>query len=95
MPDNPAYNSVRVILSVLEEKGYVKHRRQQRRYLYSPVLSPGKATRSAMRHLLKTFFGGSSSRAILTLLDMSARRLTKEELREIAEWVDKAKEEAE
>ena len=95
MPDDPAYNSVRVTLGILEKKGYVKHRREKRRYLYTPVLAPDTATRSAMRHLLKTFFAGSPSRAILTLLDMSAARLSREELAEISQWVDKAKEEVE
>ena len=51
MPDEPAYNSVRVTLSSLEGKGYVKHRREKRRVLYSPVLSPARATRSAMSHM--------------------------------------------
>lgn len=94
MPDDPAYNSVRVTLGILERKGYVRHRREKRRYLYAPVMEPDTATRSAMRHLLKTFFEGSSSRAILTLLDMSAARLSQEELVEISQWIDKAKEEA-
>ena len=94
MPDGPPYNSVRVTLGILERKGYVKHRREKRRYLYTPVLAQDTATRSAMRHLLKTFFGGSSSRAILTLLDMSAARLSKEELAEISQWIEKAEEEA-
>ena len=95
IPDRPSYNSVRVTLGILERKGYVKHRREKRRYLYAPVVAPDTATRSAMRHLLKTFFGGSPSRAILTLLDMAAARLSKEELSEISQWIDKAKEEAE
>ncbi len=95
MPDSPAYNSVRVTLSILERKGYVKHRRETRRYFYAPVLAPETATRSATRHLLKTFFGGSPSRAILTLLDMSVARLSREELVEISQWIEKAREEAE
>ena len=95
MPDEPAYNSVRVTLSILERKGYVKHRREKRRFLYSSVLSPARATRSAMSHMMKTFFKGSPSRAILTMLDMSSAQLSKQELAEIAEWIEKAKEEAE
>ena len=91
----PAYNSVRVTLSILERKGYVKHRREKRSYHYSPVLSPDTATRSAMSHMMKTFFGGSPSRAILSMLDMSSARLSKEELAEIAAWIEQAKEEAE
>ncbi len=93
MPDEPAYNSVRVTLSILERKGYLKHRREKRRYLYEPVLAPDTATRSAMSHMMKTFCGGSPSRAILTMLDMSSARLSKQELAEIAAWIEQAKEE--
>lgn len=93
MPDEPAYNSVRVTLGILERKGYVKHRQEKRRYLYAPVLAPDTATRSAMSHMMKTFFGGSPSRAILTMLDMSSARLSKQELAEIAAWIEQAKEE--
>jgi BlaI family penicillinase repressor len=95
MPDQPPYNSVRVTLGILEKKGYVRHRQEGQRYLYAPVVSPEKAKRSALRHLLKTFCEGSSSRAILTLLDMSSTRLSKEELDEIAEWIEQARKEAE
>ncbi len=95
MPDDAVYDSVRVTLRILEKKGYVKHRREKKRYLYTPVTAPETATRSAVRHLLKTFFGGSPSRAILTLLDMSAARLSKEERAEIVQWIENADKETE
>lgn len=94
MPDQPAYNSVRVTLGILEKKGYVTHRQDGQRYIYRPVLSPETATQSALSHLLKTFFGGSASRAILTLLDMSSDRLSQEELDHLAEWIEHARKES-
>lgn len=91
MPDDPSYNTVRVTLGILEKKGYLKHREEGRRYVYGPVLSPKKAKRSAMQHMLKTFFSGSPSKAILALLDMSATDISEDELREISSWVEEVK----
>lgn len=93
MPDEPSYNTVRVTLGILEKKGYLKHRKEGRRYVYSPMVPVEKAKRSAMGHLLKTFFSGSPSKAILTLLDMTSSKLSEEELEEISGWIDDAKEE--
>jgi predicted transcriptional regulator len=91
MPDEPAYNSVRVTLGILEKKGYVKHRQEGQRYLYSPVVPSEDATRSALRHMTKTFFRGSPSQTILTLLDLSSERLSEADLNEIAAWIDEAR----
>jgi len=89
MRDGPGYDSVRVTLGILEKKGHLKHRQEGRRYVYSPTLPHTKATQKAMRNLLQTFFRGSPSKAVLSLLDMSSARLSKTELEEIAEWIEK------
>ena len=91
--DTPAYNSIRVTLGILEKKGYLRHRQEGQRYIYTPVMSPETATHSALSHVLKTFFGGSPSKAILTLLDMSSERMTQEELDQLADWIEQAREE--
>ena len=91
MSDDPGYDSVRVTLGILEKKGHVTHRPDGRRYVYRPTVPHGKATKNALRGVLKTFFGGSPSKAILTLLDMSATRLSPDELDEIARWIDEEK----
>lgn len=91
MPDDPSYNTVRVTLGILETKGYVRHRQDGQRYLYSPSQSLEQVKRSATRHLLHTFYDGSPSRAILSLLGMSARSLSESDLDEIAGWIDEAK----
>lgn len=93
LPDRPAYNSVRVTLGILERKGVVRHRREGSRYVYSPT-QPAEAVReSALRHLVRTFFRGSPSKAVLTLLDSPSTRLSEEELNELAAWVEAAKRE--
>lgn len=91
IPDPPGYNSVRITLGILEKKGYLRHRQDGQRYVYKPVIAPDKAKRSVMGHLLKTFFAGSPSSAILTLLDMSSERLSQDDLNEIAAWVEQAR----
>ena len=95
MPDEPSYNTVRVTLGVLEKKGYVTHRQEGARYVYAPAQSMEKAKRSAVSHLLQTFFEGSPPKAILALLGMPGRRLSKADLDEIAGWIDRARKEAE
>jgi predicted transcriptional regulator len=93
LPDRPAYNSVRVTLGILERKGVVRHRQEGSRYVYSPT-QPAEAVReSALRHLGRTFFRGSPSKAVLTLLDSPSTRLSEEELNELAAWVEAAKRE--
>ena len=66
----PSYSAVRGMLALLEQKGYVKHRRDGLRYLYSPTVSTSAAQESALKKLLETFFGGSPTRAVAALLDL-------------------------
>lgn len=91
--DQPAYNSVRVTLGILERKGVVRHRREGTRYVYAPTVPAEAERESALRHLVRTFFRGSPSKAVLTLLDSPSTRLSAEELNELAAWVEAAKRE--
>jgi BlaI family penicillinase repressor len=93
LSDRPTYNSVRVTLGILERKGFVRHRRDGARYVYAPTVPAEKARESALRHLVRTFFRGSPSKAVLTLLDSPSTRLSPEELNELAAWVEAAKRE--
>lgn len=95
MGDQPAYNSVRVTLGILEKKGYVTHERDGQRYVYRPVISPERAKRSALKDVLHTFFKGSPSKAILTLLDMNEENLTEQDLDQIEQWIQEARKEDE
>ena len=89
-----ARDSVRVTLGILEKKGFLRHRKDGNRNVYFPVISRTVAQRSAMQHLVRTFFGGSSSRAILAFLDQTGHRLSPEELDEIAQRIDEQAEES-
>ena len=92
LADRPAYNTVRVTLGILERKGHLKHRRDGTRYVYAPMVPRETAKRSAMRHVLATFFQGSPSAAILALLDGSeSKKLSRNDLDEIARAIAQAR----
>jgi len=88
--DEDGYDSIRVILGILEKKGYLEHRREGKRHVYMPTVSREKATKSALSHVMRTFFQGSPSSAILALLDMSSSNLSPDELEEIASKIEAA-----
>jgi predicted transcriptional regulator len=95
MPDPPTYSAVRAKLRVLEEKGHVRHEAEDLRYVYIPTLTRDTARRSALRHMLSTFFENSVEDAVAALVDLSATRLSRAELDRIAELIEQAKGEAE
>ena len=93
MEDAPGYSAVRAMLRVLEEKGHVKHQAEGLKYVYVPTVARNKAKRTAVQHLLTTFFNGSPEQIVAALLDVSATRLTREELDRMSEMIEKAKKE--
>jgi len=88
MPEAPGYSAVRAMLRVLEEKGHVRHEEESLRYVFFPIASRAQARRSAVKHLVETFFEGSTERAVAALLD---GKLSKEELDRLAGLIDSAK----
>ena len=93
MPDPPGYSAVRAMLRVLEEKGHVKHQAEGLKYVYVPTVARDKAKRSAVKHLLDTFFKDAPEQVVAALLDVSSTRLTRAELDRMAEMIEKAKRE--
>ncbi len=93
LPDPPTYSAVRAKLRVLEEKGHVRHVEEALRYVYLPTVARDSARRSAMRHLVSTFFEGSVEQAVVALLDLSAADLSPQELDHIAGLIEQAKKE--
>ncbi len=93
MPDAPSYSAVRAMMRVLEEKGHVKHQAQGLKYVYVPVVTRDKAKRSAVKHLLDTFFSDSPEQVVAALLDVSSTRLTQDELDRMAQLIERAKKE--
>src|SRR5215467_15841529 len=91
MADPPGYSAVRTLLATLESKGYVKHRRDGAKYVYEPIVRHSKASRSAIAHLIQTFFEGSRGRAAAALLDVSPSQFSEEELDELDQLIKKAR----
>jgi BlaI family transcriptional regulator, penicillinase repressor len=77
--DPPTNATTRTLLRILETKGHIRHEKDGARFVYLPTLHPEKATKSAIRHLIQTFFDGSAARAVTALLDSSDLRLSAEE----------------
>ena len=93
LPGEPSYSTVRTQLRVLEEKGHVRHELDGVRFVYMPVLARQTARKSALRHLVDTFFDGSSEQAVAALLGGEGARLTDEQLDRIAAMIARARKE--
>jgi predicted transcriptional regulator len=93
MENPPSYSAVRAMLRVLEEKGHVRHQEEGLKYVYTPTVAREKAKKSAVKHVLDTFFGGSPEQIVAALLDVSATRLTREELDRMSAMIERAKSE--
>lgn len=93
MDDAPGYSAVRAMLRVLEEKGHVRHQAEGLKYVYVPVVARDKAKRSAVKHLLATFFNDSPEQIVAALLDVSSTQLTRAELDRMAALIEAARKE--
>jgi predicted transcriptional regulator len=89
LPDRRNYSTVRAQLRVLEEKGHVHHEEQGLRYLYFPAVPREVARRSALRHLVETFFDGSTEKVVAALLGGEASRISREEMDRLARLIEK------
>jgi predicted transcriptional regulator len=88
---SPGYSTVRTQLRVLERKGHVRHEEVGLRYVYMPTLPRHAARRSALKHLVDTFFDGSTAKTVAALLGGEASRVSDEELARIEDLVKNAR----
>ena len=88
MADPPSYSAVRATLRIMEEKGHIRHEQQGAAYFYLPKVAPARARRSALRHLLETFFNGSPEQVMAALLD---DKPSPQELDRIAAMIERAR----
>lgn len=89
----PSYSAVRALLRTLESKGHIRHREDGPRYVYEPTEARENARRSALKHLVKTFFDGSSAQAVSALLDIADKQLSPADVDRLATLVEQAKQE--
>ena len=90
LPDPPSYSAVRAMLRILEEKGHIRHEQDGPRYIFIPTLGREKARRSALRHLVNTFFDGSAEQAVAALLEASGD-LSDAEISRLQDLIDAAR----
>jgi predicted transcriptional regulator len=90
LPDPPTYSSVRSILSILVEKGHITHREEGLRYIYLPAASTKHAREEALRHVIRTFFNGSTDQTIAAVLRMSDSKLSEPEIAALEDRIRKA-----
>jgi BlaI family transcriptional regulator, penicillinase repressor len=93
MPDPPSYSAVRTMLRILEEKGHVRHELDGPRYVYIPTVARDKAKRSALAHVVNTFFDGSAAQVMAALIEGSPNEIGDDELSRLRQLIDNAKKE--
>jgi predicted transcriptional regulator len=93
MPDPPSYSAVRAQLRILEDKGHLRHEQDGPRYVFLPTVPREEASETALRKLVRTFFGGSPEGAMAALLDLEGDQLDEQALERLSEMIDEAKRE--
>ena len=93
LTDPPTYSGVRAMLRVLEEKGHIKHESHGLKYVYAPVINRDKAKKSAVKHLMETFFSNAPEQVVAALLDVSSKKLTSADLDRMSEMIEQARKE--
>jgi BlaI family penicillinase repressor len=91
LPDPPSRTAVRTLLTILERKGHLTHRKVGREFVYRPARGHAQAARTALRRVLKTFFAGSLEGAVVAGLADPSAKPTDEELARIAALIEQAK----
>jgi predicted transcriptional regulator len=91
MPEAPSYSAVRAQLRILEDKGHVSHEQDGPRYVYRPTVTKDRAKRTALNHLVETFFNGSAGQAMAALLDDSTGQLSDRELARLEDLIRQAR----
>jgi len=91
LPDASSYSAVRALLRILEEKGHVRHEQDGPRYVYMATVPRESAKRSALRHLVQTFFEGSTTQAISALLDSSPSKLSDADVDRLGRILEEAR----
>ncbi len=91
MIDPPSYSAIRALMRLMEEKGYIKHKKQGAKYIYSPTQSRTNASKSAIKNLVNTFFDNSTEDAVAALLDSSEIKLSDSEMKRISKIISAKK----
>jgi BlaI family penicillinase repressor len=89
IPSPPSYSTVRKLLHILENKGFLKHLQEGLRYIYYPKISHSRAMRSAIRQLMETYFDNSVEEAMTALMEYNSGSLSDEDLNRLIDIIEK------
>jgi len=93
LPDPSSYSSIRALMQILEDKGFVRHEKNGKRYVYFPTIAKQRAKNDALQHLLKTFFNNSVSTAVAALLELPDAELDEGDIKEIQKMIKSSRSE--
>jgi len=91
IPDPPTYTAVRGMLRLLESKGHLRHEQEGARYVYFPTADPDRIGKSAVRHLVRTFFDNSASSAVAAMVGLYEEHLSDSDLDNLEKLIVKAR----
>jgi BlaI family penicillinase repressor len=93
MPQHASYSAVRVIVNVLERKGHLRHTRRGKKYIYRPSTPRASVVKGALKHLLRTYFSDSLPKAVAAMVQLHARDLTDEDIRQLIRTIEESRRE--
>jgi BlaI family penicillinase repressor len=93
LPNPPSYSAVRALLRVLEEKGHLSHKQDGPRYVFVPTLPRDEARENALKHLVNTFFDGSTEKVVAALLDISDEKFSEDDYQRLSQLIENARKE--
>jgi predicted transcriptional regulator len=93
LADPPSYSAVRATLNVLVNKGHATYRQDGPRYVYLPAISADTARSAAVRHLVTTFFNGSTEEAMVALLEISDTKAPRDAIERLTRKINTARRE--
>jgi len=93
LSDPPSYSSVRGMLGLLEDKGYLRHEQEGLKYVYLPAEDTRHVRATALKHMVRTFFGGSPEQAVAALLEMPDSKLSAKDKQRFSQLIKKAQQE--
>jgi len=93
LTDPPSYSAVRATMNTLVAKGHAQFKEEGRRYIYLPAISADTARSAALRHLVSTFFDGSTEDAAVALLQAGDTQISRDAVERLTRQIQKARKE--
>jgi len=91
LPDKPVNATVRTMLGVLEEKGFLRHEREKGKYVYYPTIPLQNARRTLLDNVVDTFFKGAEAAAVISILQKKDANLTDEQRKRILDLIEESR----